>query len=158
MSKRGSLRHASPAKRRSSSLVAVGVSDGAATPDMPDQKPVTCFQYSCCNPTICCDTASNLPMGSDIPIASGAAVATNWRIMLWPASNRLASTSAGSFVWLLMASPSQSVNVSVSGMLERKTVTYKFKLTAVALANKVARIVFALLTRGGQYDDRPVAA
>ena len=31
-------------------------------------------------------------------------------------------------------------------------------MTAVALANKVARIVFALMTRGGQYDDRPVAA
>ncbi len=45
-----------------------------------------------------------------------------------------------------------------SGMLERKTVKYKFKLTAVTLANKVARIVFALMTRGGQYDDRPVAA
>jgi transposase len=45
-----------------------------------------------------------------------------------------------------------------SGMLERKTVKYKFKLTAVALANKVARIVFALITRGGQYDDRPVTA
>ena len=34
-------------------------------------------------------------------------------------------------------------------MLARKTVEYKFKLTAVALANKVARIVFALMTRGG---------
>jgi len=34
-------------------------------------------------------------------------------------------------------------------VLERKTVKYKFKLTAVALANKVARIVFALMTRGG---------
>ena len=45
-----------------------------------------------------------------------------------------------------------------SGMLERKTVRDKFKLTAVALANKVARIVFVLMTRGGQYDDRPVAA
>jgi hypothetical protein len=45
-----------------------------------------------------------------------------------------------------------------SGMLERKTVRYKFKLTAVALANNVARIVFVLMTRGGQYDDRPVAA
>ena len=45
-----------------------------------------------------------------------------------------------------------------SGMLERKTVRYKFKLTAVALANKVARIVFVLMTRGGQYDDRPLAA
>ena len=43
-----------------------------------------------------------------------------------------------------------------SGMLERKTVKYKFKLTAVALANKVVRIVFVLMTRGGQYDDRPV--
>jgi hypothetical protein len=31
-----------------------------------------------------------------------------------------------------------------SGMLERKTVKYKFKLTAVALANKVARIVSTL--------------
>jgi hypothetical protein len=37
-----------------------------------------------------------------------------------------------------------------SGMLERKTVKYKFNLTAVALANKVARIVFVLMTRGGQ--------
>ncbi|MBV9289027.1 MAG: IS110 family transposase [Hyphomicrobiales bacterium] len=45
-----------------------------------------------------------------------------------------------------------------SGMLERKTVRYKFKLTAVALANKVARIVFVLMTKGGEYDDRPVAA
>ena len=45
-----------------------------------------------------------------------------------------------------------------SGMLERKIVKYKFKLTAVALANKVARIVFVLMTRGGQYDDRPIAA
>ena len=44
-----------------------------------------------------------------------------------------------------------------SGMLERKTVKCKFNLTAVALANKVARIVFVLMTRGGQYDGRPVA-
>ena len=44
-----------------------------------------------------------------------------------------------------------------SGMLERKTVKYKFKLTAVALANKLARIVYAL-AKGGHYDDRPVAA
>ena len=43
-------------------------------------------------------------------------------------------------------------------MLERKTVKYKFKLTAVAVANKVARIVFVLMTRGGQYDDRPISA
>jgi transposase len=46
----------------------------------------------------------------------------------------------------------------VKGMLERKTVTFKVKLTAVACANKLARIAFAILTRGGQYDDRPVAA
>ena len=45
-----------------------------------------------------------------------------------------------------------------SGMLERETVKYKFKLTAVALANKLARIVYALATKGGNYDDRPVAA
>jgi transposase len=45
-----------------------------------------------------------------------------------------------------------------SGMLERKTVKYKFKLTAVALANKLARIVYALATKGGNYDGRPVAA
>ncbi len=45
-----------------------------------------------------------------------------------------------------------------SGLLERKTVEYKFKLAAVALANKLARIVYALATKGGDYDDRPVAA
>jgi transposase len=43
-------------------------------------------------------------------------------------------------------------------MLERKMVKYAFKLTAVALANKLARVVFALLRSGGVYDDRPVAA
>jgi transposase len=47
--------------------------------------------------------------------------------------------------------------LSASGMLERKTAKYKFNLTAVALPNKVARIVFVLMTRGGQYDDPPVA-
>ena len=45
-----------------------------------------------------------------------------------------------------------------SALLGRKTVKHKFKLTAVALANKVARIVYALITRGGQYDGRPVTA
>ena len=45
-----------------------------------------------------------------------------------------------------------------SGMLERKTVKYEFNLTAVAVANKVARIVFVLMTTGGRYDGRPVAA
>ena len=43
-------------------------------------------------------------------------------------------------------------------MLERKSVKYAFKLTAGALANKLARIVFAVLRSGGVYDDRPVAA
>ena len=50
-------------------------------------------------------------------------------------------------------SHSDALRLWASGMLERKTVKYKFKLTAVALANKVARIVFVLMTRGGQYDD-----
>jgi hypothetical protein len=36
-----------------------------------------------------------------------------------------------------------------------RSAIYKFKLTAVALANKVARIVFALLTQGGEYNERP---
>src|ERR1700722_3732975 len=53
---------------------------------------------------------------------------------------------------------SDALRLWASGMLERKTVKYKFNLTAVALANKVARIVFVLMTRGGQYDGRPVAA
>ena len=51
-----------------------------------------------------------------------------------------------------------ALRVWASSLLERKAVKYKFKLTAVALANKVARIVFAILTRGGQYDERPIAA
>jgi transposase len=45
-------------------------------------------------------------------------------------------------------SHNDAMRLWASGMLERKTVEYKFKLTAVALANKVARIVFALMTRG----------
>jgi transposase len=51
-----------------------------------------------------------------------------------------------------------ALRVWASSLLERKAVKYKFKLTAVALANKVARIVFALMTRGGEYDERSVAA
>ena len=54
--------------------------------------------------------------------------------------------------------PSRRVTRLGRSMLARKAVKYKFKLTAVALANKVARIVFALLTRGGQYNELPVAA
>ena len=43
--------------------------------------------------------------------------------------------------------------------LKRKAgLKYAFKLTAVALANKLARIAFALLRSGAVYDDRPVAA
>jgi len=44
-----------------------------------------------------------------------------------------------------------------SQLLERKPVKYRFKLTAVALANKVARIVFAIMTRGGEYIELPAA-
>lgn len=43
-------------------------------------------------------------------------------------------------------------------LLERQTVRHKVALTAVALANKLARIVFALMASGKDYDDRPVAA
>ncbi len=43
-------------------------------------------------------------------------------------------------------------------LLARQAVKYKFKPTTAALANKVARIVFAILTRGGHYDERPIAA
>ena len=42
--------------------------------------------------------------------------------------------------------------------LKRKAAhKYAFKLTAVALANKLARIVYAILRSGAPYDDRPVA-
>jgi transposase len=51
-----------------------------------------------------------------------------------------------------------ALRVWADQLLARKTVKYKFKLTAVALANKVARIVFALMTRGGEYNELPVAA
>jgi transposase len=51
-----------------------------------------------------------------------------------------------------------ALRVWADKLLARQTVKYKFKLTAVALANKVARIVFALLTHGGQYIELPVAA
>ena len=43
-------------------------------------------------------------------------------------------------------------------MLERKGGRAGFKLVAVALANKLARIVFAILRSGEVYDDRPVVA
>ena len=42
-------------------------------------------------------------------------------------------------------------------LVARKSGPSGFKLVAVALANKIARIVFALLTRGGDYNDRPIA-
>ena len=44
------------------------------------------------------------------------------------------------------------------GLLARKTGPGGRKLVAVAMANKLARIVFALLTSGRPYDDRPAAA
>jgi transposase len=43
-------------------------------------------------------------------------------------------------------------------LLRRKDAKTGFKVTAVALANKLARIVFAVLRSGKAYDDRPVAA
>jgi transposase len=49
---------------------------------------------------------------------------------------------------------SDALRLWASGMLERKTVKYKFNLTAVALANKVARIVFVLMTAGRGLNER----
>ena len=43
-------------------------------------------------------------------------------------------------------------------LLERKGGRAGFKLTAVAIANKLARIAFAVLRSGDVYDDQPVAA
>ena len=43
-------------------------------------------------------------------------------------------------------------------MLEREGGQAGFMLTAVALANKLARIVFAILRSAEAYDDRPVVA
>jgi transposase len=51
-----------------------------------------------------------------------------------------------------------ALRVWADQLMARKPAAYKFKLTAVAFANKVARIVFALMTRGGEYVERPVAA
>ena len=50
-----------------------------------------------------------------------------------------------------------ALRVWADRLLARKAVKYRFKLAAVALANKIARIVFALLTQGGEYRERPVA-
>jgi transposase len=51
-----------------------------------------------------------------------------------------------------------ALRVWADRLLERKDAPYKFKLTAVALANKLARIVFALFARGGVYEGQPVGA
>jgi transposase len=50
-----------------------------------------------------------------------------------------------------------ALRVWADQLLARKTVKHKFKLAAVALANKVARIVFAIMTRGEEYRELPVA-
>jgi transposase len=43
-------------------------------------------------------------------------------------------------------------------LLARRNETYGYKLTAVALANKLARLIFALMSRGGVYESRPAVA
>ncbi len=43
-------------------------------------------------------------------------------------------------------------------LLARRPEKYGFKLTAVALANKLARLIFALMSRGGVYEGQPIAA
>ena len=65
----------------------------------------------------------------------------------------LASATAVSLNLYLTA-----LRVWAKQLFDRKTVKFKFKLTAVALANKVARIVFALLTKGGEYNEMPARA
>jgi transposase len=52
---------------------------------------------------------------------------------------------------------SYSLRAWADQLLTRKTVKHKFKLAAVALANKVARIVFAIMTRGEEYRELPAA-
>ena len=54
--------------------------------------------------------------------------------------------------------PVRSIDNQAELLRHRARELYKFNLTAVALANQVARIVFVLMTRGGQYDGRPLAA
>jgi len=59
-----------------------------------------------------------------------------------------------------------ALRVWAGQLLERKSAAFRFKLTAVAIANKVARIAFALMTKGGDYcgrvycggEDRPAPA
>ena len=51
-----------------------------------------------------------------------------------------------------------ALRVWADQLMARKPANYKFKLTAVAVANKVGRIVLALMTHGGEYVERPVAA
>jgi transposase len=47
----------------------------------------------------------------------------------------------------------------IVGLLERKGgLKHAYKLAAVALANKLARIAFVILRSGGVYDERPTAA
>ncbi len=43
-------------------------------------------------------------------------------------------------------------------LLARRPEKYGFKLTAVALANKLARLIFVLMSRGGVYEGRPIVA
>jgi transposase len=53
---------------------------------------------------------------------------------------------------------SDALRVWAGRLLDRKDAKYKFKLTAVALANKLARIIFALVARGGVYTGQPAGA
>ena len=57
------------------------------------------------------------------------------------------------------ASHNDALRSWAKALLKRKAaLKYAYKLTAVALAAKLARIVYAILRSGKVYDDRPVAA
>ena len=92
------------------------------------------------------------PAGASSPLSSDAAPSsTVGKARLGRIAKMATVTCASSWLWALarrsaIAGHNDALRLWASGVLERETVKYKFKLTAVAVANKVARIVFVLMT------------